>query len=91
MRRWTRYGHDRPYVTAADGTRLGWLDLKTGEKHLEVKERAVEFRAAIAQSGYTPSGVVGETRPPDPAHEPRWQDLSHNRPGQSAREEAEQR
>jgi hypothetical protein len=24
--RWTRYGKVRVYVTAADGTKVGWLD-----------------------------------------------------------------
>jgi hypothetical protein len=27
---WARYGHDRLYVQTADGTRLGYLDNKTG-------------------------------------------------------------
>ncbi len=28
--RWTNYGHRRGYATAADGAKLGWIDLKTG-------------------------------------------------------------
>lgn len=28
--RWAKYGHDRGYATAADGTTLGWIDRKTG-------------------------------------------------------------
>ena len=31
VRRWSRYGKDRIYVTARDGTQLGWHDLLTGE------------------------------------------------------------
>lgn len=35
LRRWTRYGHDRVYAAGADGTRLGFVDLTTGEVTLE--------------------------------------------------------
>ncbi len=31
IRRWAKYGHDRGYATAADDTKLGWIDLKTGK------------------------------------------------------------
>lgn len=30
INRWKRYGHDRAYAALADGTKLGWMDLKTG-------------------------------------------------------------
>jgi Nuclease-related domain len=33
--RWVRFGHDRLYVKAADGTQIGYRDNKTGEDHLE--------------------------------------------------------
>lgn len=26
--RWTKYGHDRLYVSTTDGVRVGWLDLR---------------------------------------------------------------
>lgn len=29
INRWKRYGHDRAYAALADGTKLGWMDLKT--------------------------------------------------------------
>ncbi len=32
-RRWRRYGKDRLYVVARDGSSLGWHDLVTGETH----------------------------------------------------------
>jgi hypothetical protein len=46
--RWRRYGHDRIYVTAADGTKLGWHDLMNGDDHIEVAEQTDAFRAAVA-------------------------------------------
>jgi len=33
--RWAKYGHQRGYATAADGTKLGWIDLKTGLATIE--------------------------------------------------------
>ena len=33
VRRWQRYGKDRLYVTARDGTQLGWHDLQAGSVH----------------------------------------------------------
>lgn len=30
IRRWAKDGHQRGYATPADGTKLGWIDLKTG-------------------------------------------------------------
>src|SRR4051795_2727414 len=44
---WRRYGHERPYVTADDATRLGYVDLKTGESHDVEANRADEFHAAV--------------------------------------------
>jgi hypothetical protein len=48
-RRWTRYGKDRVYVTAADGTKVGWLDLLTGDEHVEDPSQIDGFRATMAQ------------------------------------------
>lgn len=30
IKRWTRYGKDHAYAAVADGTKLGWIDLKSG-------------------------------------------------------------
>lgn len=57
--RWQRYGKDRLYVTAADGTKIGWRDLLTGQDHLEVLDLEREFRDALVTSA---SGV--EQQPP---------------------------
>lgn len=46
--RWRRYGHDRLYVTAADGTKIGWRDLVSGEDHVAATNLCAEFHAAIA-------------------------------------------
>lgn len=89
--RWTRYGLDRLYVKAADGTQLGWLDLKTGRHCIDVPERVEEYRRALTEAGqgsFLPSAWM-ETEEPS-AESPAWTDLAHNRPGQSAREQADQ-
>lgn len=46
-RRWTRYGHDRVYVTLHDGTRVGFIDLKTGKTTIERPEWSEEFYEAV--------------------------------------------
>lgn len=45
--RWRRYGKDRLYVDAPDGSRVGWHDLVTGETHLEQVDLQAEFEQAI--------------------------------------------
>ncbi len=57
--RWRRYGRDRLYVTAADGTKLGHRDLLTGEDHLAEVTRGAEF-LSIATTWLT-------TQSPSPA------------------------
>lgn len=46
--RWSRYGHDRLYVSAGDGRRLGWHDLRSGRTHLEDPDAAPDVSAAVA-------------------------------------------
>ena len=46
--RWRKYGKDRLYVTAADGTKLGFRDLLTGEDHVQDAARTAAFEAALA-------------------------------------------
>ncbi len=38
VKRWTRYGKDRLYVSTEDGQRVGWLDLLAGESTLEMPQ-----------------------------------------------------
>jgi nuclease-like protein len=97
--RWPRFGHDRLYVTADDGTSLGYLDLKTGEVHDVPDERAEDFRAAVEvwraehpgarspkNSGAKPKDAPSARRAPSTAP---YVDLAENRPGQSAAEVAD--
>lgn len=49
VQRWRRYGKDRLYVNDADGTRIGWHDLLTGEDHVEISDQEDEYRAAVAR------------------------------------------
>ena len=57
--RWRKYGNDRLYVTAGDGTKLGHHDLLTGLDHLAEGEQAVAFHSALApcrRDGSRPGG-----------------------------------
>lgn len=47
-RMWTRYGHRRLYITADDGTALGYLDLITNQPCNVNLGRAREFYGALA-------------------------------------------
>lgn len=48
VKRWTRYGQDRLYVSTEDGQRVGWLDLLTGQEVMERPDLAVDFQTALA-------------------------------------------
>ena len=91
-RRWTRYGHDRVYVTHADGTKVGFLDLKTGKASIDRPEWAEEFHAVVGP--YLRSSMkewldaVQTDAVETPLEEP---DLSTNAPGQGARHEADEK
>jgi hypothetical protein len=61
--RWRRYGHDRLYVTDANGTKIGWRDLLTREDHVALPDRREEYEAAIA------GWVADPTAPSLPAAE----------------------
>ena len=63
MKPWERYGHDRLYVQTADGTRLGYLDHKTGATVLEDQAHRDAFNAALV--AHRDTGVVPlATAPP---------------------------
>lgn len=61
--RWRRYGKDRLYVTAADGTKIGWRDLQTGEDHLDVPHLERAFVTALA--AWSPDGPPAAPPPTD--------------------------
>ena len=105
VRRWTRYGKDRLYVSTSGGERVGWLDLLTGDCTVERVDLTKEFHEALRahQAGEQPSSGAA---PPDTSpHAPttpqgqvhdaeyaavvNWTDLALNRPGQGVRAEAE--
>ena len=67
MKPWARYGHDRLYVQAADGTRLGYWDNKTGQTVVEdvAHREAVETAAAAFRGAPVPVMVPAQTRPCD--------------------------
>jgi hypothetical protein len=61
--RWRRYGHDRLYVTGADGSKIGWRDVLTGEDHLVEPDRRDEFDAALA--GWLADPTAPSAQSPD--------------------------
>jgi hypothetical protein len=60
VRRWRRYGNDRLYANGADGVRLGYLEVATGEIVLEVADPtgtiAAQLRASHRALGQPPAG-----------------------------------
>lgn len=54
--RWRKYGNDRLYVTAGDGTKLGHHDLLTGLDHLAEVGQAEAFHSALAAWRDTAAG-----------------------------------
>jgi hypothetical protein len=58
--RWLMYGQARLYVKTQQGTPIGWVDVRTGERVIEVPELQPAFEAAIAAvqpgipAAYTP-------------------------------------
>ena len=87
--RWTRYGQDRVYVTHLDGTKVGFIDLKTGKTQIDRIEWAEEFHTIIGpylrnsmQDWVDSVQEEGDVTPPN------RHDLSANAAGQAARQEA---
>jgi hypothetical protein len=60
VRRWKRYGKDRLYANGADGVRLGYLEVATGEIVLEVADPtgtiAAQLKASHRALGQPPAG-----------------------------------
>jgi hypothetical protein len=93
--RWRRYGKDRLYVNAPDGTRVGWVCLLTGEGMVEAPDHRTAFDAAIAawrtqHPEATTETASSETVPTPPVartDHPAWVDLAANRPGTAAQQQ----
>ena len=49
VNRWKRYGKERLYVNLPDGSRVGWLDLQTGQRTLERPDLRAEFERALSR------------------------------------------
>jgi hypothetical protein len=70
VERWRRYGKDRLYVNTADGDRVGWLDLQSGDVVLEQEELRAAFEQAVAAHRPADPGQDATSRqsaPPPPA------------------------
>lgn len=48
VRRWRRFGQDRLYVSLANGTPVGCLDLRTGRTTLDRWDLKTAFERAVA-------------------------------------------
>ncbi|WP_062385093.1 nuclease-related domain-containing protein [Demequina iriomotensis] len=96
LNRWTRYGHDRVYAAGPDGTRLGFIDLKTGEVTLEPSVDASVGDALRTwgsgqreTSATAPAEEHPEAEPPAAGPDVRdWTDLAGNPPGAIVRAQA---
>ncbi|WP_337456585.1 nuclease-related domain-containing protein [Prescottella sp. D32] len=93
--RWRRYGHDRLYVRAPDGTDLGWWDLDAGRAHARTSQREDTVTAAAAawraaqHEVLSPREVETATVAPAAVEPVRSvQDLADSRPGAAARARA---
>jgi hypothetical protein len=86
VERWNRYGKSRLYVNDESGGRVGWYDLETGVPTLERSELADAFASALAPH------LDGDTEPTErlPVAAGPSGDLALRRPGQGAREKAEE-
>jgi hypothetical protein len=47
VRRWQRFEFDRLYGHAADGRNIGWVDLDTGERSIELPGFAEAFERTV--------------------------------------------
>lgn len=50
VRRWTKYGKDRLYANSADGLRLGYIEVESGEIVLEVADESGVIAAQLRAS-----------------------------------------
>lgn len=92
--RWTKYGHDRIYVTTLEGIDVGYVDLVRRAAVLNDPTFATEFSAIAREwieenpvdtdQGDPPRGPLPPPRPLEPRVLPQH-DLRVNRPGEMAR------
>lgn len=83
VRRWSKHGHDRLYVTTSGGIKVGWYDLRTQRHHLEVPGMWPEFQQAITDWRQLP-------KPSTPAPRPRPErDLADQAAGAALQRRAE--
>lgn len=86
---WKRYGYDRLYVNASDGTKVAWFDRRTGELTVlvEVHRTAVLDVLAPYLAGPGLTRPVAATSPGDPEKGPLdpGDDLARHRPGEALR------
>lgn len=47
VKRWTKHGKDRLYVSLLDGTKVGFADLLSGNTNLERPDLAEDFHQAV--------------------------------------------
>lgn len=106
INRWQKYGNDRAYATRADGTRLGYVDLATGNTH-PVPGQDAEFLSLTVRAWCERNGIILAQVQPSPGASlagitvPSFAplpletaeltvDLSQNRPGAAVRQRAQE-
>lgn len=67
--RWKQFGQDRIYVNTTDGTRVGWLNVTTGVRVVEVEQLRALFDRAIdehlsSEVSDRDGEVTGQSLPP---------------------------
>ena len=81
VRRWQRFGFDRLYGRTADGRNVGWVDLDTGERSIELPgfEAAFERTVEAWRHGHPANArVPHEVRAAPPAGWPARGDVKQN-------------
>lgn len=63
VRRWTKGGHDRVYVSAPGGAEIGWRDLRTGREQLRLPGMWPQFNARIEEWKHEQPRFGGPSRP----------------------------
>ena len=71
--RWRRYGKDRLYLKAADGTAAGWVDGQTGEEHFPPTLDPAPLRQAVVAFRHGPGVDQQRAGPPQQGELPRPQ------------------
>jgi hypothetical protein len=77
---WRKYGHDRTYLKDEAGTRLGWVDNKTGKVTVDAEEHRASLETWVANNVPAPP-CAAEPAANEPAVDVESQDPVAGEPG----------